>query len=159
MGHVVSSFSDDGYGAIGYYVAYNWSATIGRGNSGGLEVGDQNHVGTPFYSGKTTDLLVTPKITGTSSIYVKQTTSDGTVKFYTVVQVGSSLKKDRQIDVALPGLSCDGWVKVDVPSLSGEYLGIYGSDVIFDDFEAESAELDFVRGLKIKSVETIIRNT
>lgn len=152
-GHVVSSFSDDGYGAIGYYVAYNWSATIGRGNSGGLEVGDQNHVGTPFYSGKTTDLLVTPKITGTSSIYVKQTTSDGTVKFYTVVQVGSSLKKDRQIDVALPGLSCDGWVKVDVPSLSGEYLGIYGSDVIFDDFEAESAELDFVRGLKIKSVE------
>lgn len=152
-GHVVSSFSDDSYGSIGYYVDYQWSSDIGRDNTGGLEVGDQNHVGTTLYFGKTCDLLVTPEITGKSSIYVKQTSLDGAVKFYTVVQVGHSLKKDREITVTLPQLSCDGWTRVDIPSLSGERLGIYGSDVVFDDFEAESADLNYSRGLKIMSVQ------
>lgn len=151
-GHVVSSWSDDSYGSIGYYVDYKWSSSKGRNGSGALEVGTQTAVGDGMYSGSTTDLLVTPKITGTSSIYVKQSSTDGTVKFYTVVQVGHSLKRDQQISVTLPQLSTDDWVKVDIPALSDEYLGIYGSNVILDDFEAASAEVTYVKALKIKSV-------
>lgn len=151
-GHVVDSYNDDSYGSLGYYVTYTWSSKSGRNGTGGLTVGDQTQVGDGWATGTTHDLLVTPKVTGTSSIYVKKTKTSGKVSFYTVTQVGSSLKRGDLINVNVPTLSTDTWTKVDIPAQTDAWIGIYGSNVTFDDFEAESADINYQRGLTIKSV-------
>ena len=165
-GHIAS------YGSFGYgwmaeevYPAYTWTADGGRDGSGALKVGTQTALTHPDYPGTTkssTDLLVTPKITGASSIYVKKAADKGTVKFYKVTvssYSGKFVTGSQYTSVAIPELSTDEWVKVDLPQTSGEYVGIYGSDVYFDDFSAESADLVLKKSLKISKVEMLNSDT
>lgn len=159
-GHIVDGYIDYEDGEI-YYVKYSYSATDGIDGSGALKVGDQTTVGSgsSWETGPTTDLLVTPKITGKASIYVKQTSSSGTVKFYTVTREGDKYKRGAQISIILPTLSCTDYVKVELPALTGAYVGIYGSNVIFDNFEAESIESSQVKALTIQSAVCLNKST
>lgn len=152
-GHVVNGyFCYDDYDT--YYVSYTYSANGGIDGSGALEVGDQTAVGPSmsYDTGSTTDLLVTPKLNGASSIYVKKTKASGTVKFYKVTKSGISYSRGSQISVTLPTLSTDEFVKVEIPEQTDAYVGIYGSCVIFDNFEADDADVTPVKGLTVTGV-------
>lgn len=158
-GHVVDFYESKGWGSTKTYVSYTYSSTSGVGGTGALKCGSQISVGLDSYEedpGKDTyDLLVTPKITGTSSIMVKKASSysSGTVSFYTVTKSGSTYTKGSKIEVTLPELSPSEFVKVDIPEQTGAYIGIYGSNVYLDDFTAESAEIDLIKGLTITAAK------
>ncbi|MGM9725413.1 MAG: carboxypeptidase regulatory-like domain-containing protein [Prevotella sp.] len=155
-GHVVSYY-EPFYSYDKYYVEYTYQPTGGI-TEGCLKVGTQTSVGEGYETGSTTDLLVTPKITGASSIYVKKVKSSGTVKFYKVTKSSGKYTKGSQITVALPTLSTDEFVKVEIPVQTDTYIGIYGTDVYLDDFEAASADIQLkeltISKVKLTSAET-----
>ena len=151
-GHVVSNyFDEDEYET--YYATYTYQAASGIDGSGALEVGDQTSYGSGWFRGSTTDLLVTPAVTGTSSIYVKKTKDPGAVEFYTVTKSGNSFTKGSKITLeTTPELSTEDFVKVEIPAREGAYIGIYGSNVIFDDFEAAEADIASVPSRLLRSL-------
>ena len=156
-GHVVDFYEPSGYGS-NTYVSYTYSSTSGVDGSGALKCGSQKLVGMSYYDeGKDTyDLLVTPQITGTSSIWVKKSSSSGAVKFYKVTKSGTTYTKGDEISVIIDGeLSTSSFVKVSLPAVEGEYIGIYGSDVYLDDFEAASAEVELVKALKVTNQSAV----
>ena len=158
-GHIVSGYwSEEDYET--YYPNYFYSATGGIGGTGSLKIDTQTAVGGSysFDTGKTQDLLVTPAITGTASIYVKKTAAGGTIKFYTVTANGKNLVKGQEITVELPELSTAEYVKVELPAQTSTMIGIWGSEVYVDDFEAESAEIEVARALKITNA-TLLSST
>ncbi len=158
-GHIVSSYwSEDDYET--YYPDYYYSSSDGIDGSGCLKVGSQTDVGPSwgYDTGKTEDLLVTPSVTGAVSLYVKKTATKGTVKFYTVTQNGVKLTKGEEITVELPELSTSEYVKVELPSQTNTMLGIWGSEVCIDDFEAESAEVVLAKALTITKA-TLLSST
>lgn len=156
-GHVVDNYFDE-YEYETYYATYTYQAASGIDGSGALVVGDQTSYGSGWFRGSTTDLLVTPAVTGTSSIYVKKTQKSGAVEFYTVTKSGNTYKKGTAITLeTTPELSTDAFVKVEIPAQEGAYIGIYGSNVIFDDFEAAEADIAS-RALKITKVVAATTN-
>lgn len=158
-GHLVDFYEPSGYGS-NTYVSYSYSSTSGVDGSGALKCGSQKSVGMSYYDeedGKDTyDLLVTPQITGTSSIRVKKSSSSGAVKFYKVTKSGTTYTKGEEITVTIDGeLSTSSFVKVSIPAVEGEYIGIYGSYVYLDDFEAASAEVELVKALKVTNQSSV----
>ena len=155
-GHVVDSYDyeDDDWYPQTAYVSYTYSATSGRDGSGALKAGTQT-IGSYYDTQKVNDLLVTPKITGPSSIYVKQNVSSGSIRFFTVTKTGVSYVKGSEITVDVPALSTSDWVKVDLPEQDGKYIGIRADNVLIDDFEAAQAEYERMAGL---TVSTVINN-
>lgn len=151
-GHLVSSYWDEDEWET-LYASYSYKAAGGVDDSGCLLVGPQTGLGSGWSTtGSTTDLLVTPQVTGASSIYVKKFKANGTVKFYTVTKSGTSYTRGSQISVTLPTLSEDEYVKVDIPEQTGAYIGIYGSNVYVDDFEAASVDITLTKALTISKV-------
>lgn len=148
--HVVSSYSTDYYDV--FYPTYTYVADAGVNGTGALLCGDQTSVGEGWDSGPTTDLLVTPAITGTSSIWVKKAKTSGTVKFYTVTKSGTTYSKGSEITVTLPTLSETDFVEVAVPAQEGAYVGIYGSNVYIDDFKAASVEITLTKALTVSNI-------
>lgn len=158
-GHVVDYYKATGSGDD-TYVSYSYYSTSGVDGSGALKCGSQKSVGMNYYydeDGKDTyDLLVTPQITGTSSIWVKKSSSSGAVKFYKVTKSGTTYTKGDEISVTIDGeLSTSSFVKVSLPAVEGEYIGIYGSYVYLDDFEAASAEVELVKALKVTNQSAV----
>lgn len=157
-GHLVDYYLDEYYDT--YYVTYTYKSTAGV-TGGCLQVGTQTALGDGWgANGTATDLLVTPQITGTSSIWVKKSSSSGAaVKFYKVTKSGTTYTKGDEISVTFDGeLSTSSFVKVSLPAVEGEYIGIYGSNVYLDDFEAASAEVELVKALKVTN-QSAVGNT
>lgn len=157
-GHVVDSYYDeDEWEAV--YPSYSWSASYGRESSGGLRVGTQTELTASYWgtgSGKTTDLLVTPAVTGKSSIYVKLYKNSGSIKFYSMTKSGSTYTQGEEITgVDISALSTSDWTQVSIPSQDGGYIGIWASNAYLDDFEAESAEIAKEKKLKITSAKNL----
>ena len=153
-GHLVDYYLDEYYDT--YYVTYTYKSTAGV-TGGCLQVGTQTALGDGWgANGTATDLLVTPQITGTSSIWVKKSKSSGAVKFYKVTKSGTTYTKGDEISVTIDGeLSTSKFVKVSLPAVEGEYIGIYGSYVYLDDFEAASAEVELVKALKVTNQSAV----
>ncbi len=155
-GHVVDYYYDSENWQA-YYPEYTYKADGGVDNSGCLLVDTQTSLGDPWSEGgvgSSVDLLVTPKVTGASSIYVKKNKNGGRVMFYTVTKTGTNYTKGLSIKtVSSSELSTDEFVKVDIPEQNGAYIGIYGSDVYFDDFEAASIEYTLTKALTISKVD------
>lgn len=156
-GHIPESYYDDEDWDT-YWVSYSYSTTTGVDNSGALKCGSQQLGSSYSYSKQDVyDLLVTPKITGTSSIYVKKYSySSASISFYKVtVDANGALKKGDKIDVTVPTLTTSEYVKVDIPAVDGEYIGIRGSNVYIDDFTAEQAEYELSKSLKVTAVSKV----
>ncbi len=150
-GHVVDSYTDDEYYET-YYVTYTYGSATGRDNSGAMFVGNQK-LGTGWYATDAYDLLVTPKVTGASSIYVKQNSNSGSILFYNVTKEGATFKRSTKIEVDVPALSTSEWTKVEIPEIEGGgHIGIRASNVYIDDFEAASAEIEQVKAVAVNSV-------
>ncbi len=153
-GHIVDSYvyedEDDWYTSTAY-VTYTYYASSGRDGSGALKVGSQT-IGGYYDTSKVNDLLVTPKITGASSIYVKIGSSSSSIKFFVVNETATGLAKGDEIEVTLPELSTSEFVKVDIPEQEGKRIGIRADNVTIDDFEAAQADYELMRGLTVTKV-------
>ena len=150
-GHQVEKYSDY-YDE--YYVSYTYAATEGVDGSGALKVGSQS-LGDGYATKDVNDLLVTPAVTGASSIYVKRASSysTGTIKFYKVTKSGSTYTKGDEIEVTMPTLSTDEYVKVEIPEQKGTLIGIRANNVYIDNFSADKADVVLAKSMKITSVK------
>lgn len=146
-GHLVDSYFDyDDYDT--YYAEYSYTSTGGRDGSGAISVKSQKYIHNSYDT--VYDLLVTPKLTGTASIYVKnRTSSSGDIKFFTVTYENGKYKKGDEITIEKPTLSSSDWTKVDIPEQENTYVGIWASNVIIDDFAADQADVELNKSLKI----------
>ena len=156
-GHLVDKYTvgSDWYGSTDYYVEYGFSSSDGRGGSGTLKVGSQ-YIGDEdsYDMGNVNDLIVTPAITGKSSIYVKKSYSWSTsssIKFYTVTLEDGMYKKGNEIEVEVPTLS-DDWVQVNLPEQSNQFIGIRAQNLLLDDFAADKADIQLQKALLITKV-------
>ena len=105
--------------------------------------------------GNVNDLIVTPAITGKSSIYVKKSFSLSTsssIKFYSVTLENGKYKKGDEIEVEVPTIS-DDWVEVKLPEQNNQYIGIRAQNLLLDDFAADKADIQLQKSLLITKVD------
>lgn len=157
-GHIVDAFTyENPYsGTQTKYQSYSYEST--GGVTGGFLKAYGEEIGYTYggISHTSTDMIVTPKITGTASIYLKGTSSyyQPTAKFYKVSKVGNQLVAGDEITVDMSAVGTASWTKVELPQLDGEYIGIHGSYVGFDDFAVDgSAEVELQKGLTVANVK------
>ena len=154
-GHIVSFYHDNSYNQD-YYVSYDYTSDGGR-DGGALACGQQGELGGGYFAdGTANDLLVTPKVKGKVSIYVKKYGYTATgIKFFKVTKDGDSFNVgDEIIPTAEPEISYSSWNKVELPELQEEtYIGIRASSVYIDDFSAEQADVVKMPGLSILNVK------
>lgn len=153
-GHIV-----DYYAAYGEteWVEYKWGAATGIDDSGALYIGSQeleiyDYDDEPDYK-TCKDMLVTPVITGTSSIWVKKGVGLSYIKFYTIIEEDGKLKAGTMINVTVPTLNAATYVQVNIPQQpDGSRIGILGNNVYIDNFSAASAEIEQKTEMKVSSV-------
>ena len=152
--HFVDAFH---YENVDYYVNYYYSYMSGLNSTGCLQVNSQTVGDYWGNQGTVNDMLITPAITGVSSLYVKESwgsygaTVQGAIDFYRMTKkADGSFSVGDKIEVEVPALSNSEYVKVTLPSQpAGTYIGIRGNDVYIDNFEAEKADYDLKRTLKV----------
>lgn len=159
--HLVGSVDKDYYGGQ-RYVEYTYSSTDGKDGSGCLQVGTQKLRDVYGDYSYVNDYLITPAISGSSSILVKKaakytSSGEGFLVVYKMKKAngkyvvdGSPIysSNDEQIE-------SDDWTKIDLPEVNGVRLGIYASYVSLDDFEAESAKIELKKEMSITSSSSI----
>lgn len=155
--HLVGSVEN----SAGYdkYVPYTYNSEGGH-DGGFLNVGDQlmkDAYGDDEYA---KDYLITPAITGASSIFVKKAKKSGYfIDVYKMKKVngkyvvdGSPIYSSNTDDDF--GAATD-WYEVDIPEVNNVRLGIYASNVGIDDFEAESAKIELKKEMAITASSSI----
>ena len=153
-GHIVDYYA--AYGEV-EYVEYKWGAATGIDDSGALYIGSQeleiyDYDDEPDYK-TCKDMLVTPAITGTSSVWVKKGLGSSYIKFYTITEENGKLKAGTMINVTVPTLNAATYVQVNIPQQpDGSRIGILGNNVYIDNFSAASAEIDQKTEIKVSSV-------
>ena len=155
-GHIVDYYA--AYGEV-EYVKYKWEAATGIDDSGALYIGSQeleiyDDDDEPDYK-TCKDMLVTPAITGTSSVWVKKGLGSSYIEFYTIVEENGKLKAGKMINVTVPTLNAATYVQVNIPQQpDGSRIGILGNNVYIDNFSAASAEIDQKTEIKVSSVKS-----
>lgn len=155
-GHSVekATFYDDySYDTTDEYVNYSYTSTDGRNASGALKVGSQKLTG--YYDSKEVkDLIVTPAITGKSSIYVKNTLSymTSTIEFYAVTFKDGKYVVGNKLEVEVPKTFAD-WTKIDIPEQNNQLIGIRAQYLLLDDFAADKADIQLQKSLLITKVD------
>ena len=153
-GHIVDYYA--AYGEV-EYVEYKWGAATGIDDSGALYIGSQeleiyDYDDEPDYK-TCKDMLVTPAITGTSSVWVKKGLGSSYIKFYTIIEENGKLKAGTMINVTVPTLNAATYVQVNIPQQpDGSRIGILGNNVYIDNFSAASAEIEQKTEMKVSSV-------
>lgn len=153
-GHIVDYYA--AYGEV-EYVKYKWEAATGIDDSGALYIGSQeleiyDYDDEPDYK-TCKDMLVTPAITGTSSVWVKKGLGSSYIEFYTIVEENGKLKAGKKINVTVPTLNAATYVQVNIPQQpDGSRIGILGNNVYIDNFSAASAEIEQKTEMKVSSV-------
>lgn len=146
-GHIVDFFIDG-------YAKYSYHATGGVDNTGYLEVGTQVMVDWDTQEEHLiNDLLVSPKVKGKVSI-MAMTTREGWasagIRFFKVAEEGGKLVMGDEIIPTVCQLQYNHFTKVELPTLpSATRIGIRGSKVAIDNFEAEEADVSQVQALSI----------
>ena len=153
-GHIVGSyFSYDDWTT--YYVSYTQKTSGGVDDSPCLYVGSQN-VGSGWDTQEVNDMLVTPQVSGTVTLAVKQYTATGSVKFYACTSSGSSFVKGDEITASYPDgvteLSTTDYTVLTITLAEPTYIGIRGQYVLLDDFTASQADIVVKREAKLSSI-------
>ena len=155
-GHLVekATFYDDyPYDKTDEYVMYSYTSTDGRDASGALMVGSQKLTG-GYDSKEVKDLIITPAITGKSSIYVKNTMSwmTSTIEFYAVTFKDGKYVVGNKLEVEVPKTFAD-WTKIDIPEQNNQLIGIRAHYLYLDDFAADKADIQLQKSLLITKVD------
>lgn len=143
-----------GESTSGRNVRYTYHETGGVDNSGYMEVGTQNFKVYDEYE-PVYDLLITPKITGSSSIKVKLSDNKGSVEFYQVTMENGVYTKGDKISITTSSLSTSEWTTVSLPKQTNQMIGIRAEYAYLDDFSAESADVILKKELTISRVRSM----
>ena len=148
-GHIVDQFNDG-------YTRYTYHPNGGIGGSGYLEIGSQTMI--DWGSGDEhplNDLLVTPAVTGHVSIYAmttRQLSSTAGIKFYKMTLRNGTYTMVEEITPQTYAVQYNTFTKIELPAMpSGTYIGIRGSNVAIDNFEAEQADISQQQALTLAS--------
>nr|WP_295351245.1 hypothetical protein [uncultured Prevotella sp.] len=150
VGSVVSSTGYD------KYVPYTYKADGGK-DGGYLSVGNQLiSMGGDFGEDYAYDYLVTPSITGASSIFVKKEKNyNDFITIYKMKKQNGKYVTDGNPIYASSDdedfAAATDWYEVNIPEVNNVRLGIYASNVGIDNFEAESAKIEPKRSMSISS--------
>lgn len=150
-GHIVDYLAAT-YVAEAVYVSYSYAPSNGVDNSGALRIGSQGLYNDDYDSKDATDLLVSPKVSGTVTVAVAKSTEYSTSKisFYSVSKkedgsyaVGEKLSTEAELNYGEYKVVT---IKTDA---NNEYIGIQGSNVYIDNFTATSADIVKQKGLTV----------
>lgn len=155
--HIVPVSDYDGYGP--YYMSYSYSSTDGIDGSGTL-LAYRQYAGDYDGGEVVKDILVTPVVSGTVTLYVKasglaSTSNPSFVEFYNVNTEGTGLGSLIQrftADSYVVSETVEGWSTVTINVSSPQRIGIRAQYVYLDNFSAASAEIVKERKLTISSV-------
>lgn len=138
-GHLVS-FMNTASGPL--YMSYEWNASSGVDGTGCLAIGSQTVTDGMESPVELNDMLVTPAVGGAVSLEVKAMNYGSTISFWYVNYEDGKFTTDGQIDMAVPELAQDEFVRVDIPEMpEGTLIGIRGNSVYIDNFKADMAEV------------------
>lgn len=146
--HMPDGKDMNGYGKL-TYPTYSFETKTTYDGAGSLYVNAQNRYNryeddyVDFY-----DLLVTPRITGTASLYARLSSASGSVSFYKIKEAGGKLIRGAKILVARSAKRNE-WTQLVIPSLNGERIGIRIDQAYIDNFTADQAEITFKPNLII----------
>ena len=146
--HMPDGKDMNGYGKL-TYPTYSFETKTTYDGAGSLYVNAQNRYNryeddyVDFY-----DLLVTPRITGTASLYARLSSASGSVSFYKIKEAGGKLIRGAKILVARAAKRNE-WTQLVIPSLNGERIGIRIDQAYIDNFTADQAEITFKPNLII----------
>jgi len=149
-GHVVDSYED--YWGDASYASYSFSSDEGKEGSGALKA-LTNQKSNNMY-----DLLVTPLVSGTVTLYVKPVgkyyNDTAFLEFYSMNEAGT--EKNEVIATTNFSEKTNSeewdWYALTVTLETPQRIGIRASQVFIDDFSATSAEIVPQKMLKVISV-------
>lgn len=151
--HIVHKYTDD-YG-FEFYMTYSYRENEGMDNSGCLlaykqEAGDYDSSETTY------DLLVTPVVSGTVTIYAKKSSygSSPFVEFWSV-NADATARGERLQRTDLTG---NDWTAVTYTLSTPQRIGIRAQYANLDNFSATSADIELERSIRIASAEPSATN-
>ncbi|MDE7402287.1 MAG: carboxypeptidase regulatory-like domain-containing protein [Muribaculaceae bacterium] len=143
----IVGFKPKGWGHQYYSSYYRGTYTATEETSGYSLKVMQSYPNAPAYD----DFLVSPICSGEVTVNVKLATDEGTIKFYKVSESNGKFTKSTEIIPDInPALNTDEFQAVGFSNIEpGERIGIRGHNIYIDDFRATSADINYVRSLKI----------
>ncbi len=130
---------------------YEWSSDGGMDGSGCL---GGNQKSSSYY-----DILYSPEVTGKASIYVKQKDASGTIEFYTIKQKnGTYAYSFETLNVDVPKLSTDEWVKIEIPAQEGKRIGLRLDKVYVDNFSADEVNFELEKSFTLSNARVTDKN-
>ena len=136
-----------------YNTTFTYKATGGVNGSGALQISSQT-------SSSYDNYVITPKVTGTSTLAVKD------LNYYTLGYISvyeMSLSEDGKWSVAqelvaqsaYPLEKGGDFITINIPAVEGKYIGIKGSNVMIDDFAAQSVDLELFKKLTVSNLKMV----
>ena len=154
--HIVHESDYDGYGP--YYMSYSYSSSEGINDSGTL-LAYRQYAGDYQGGEEVMDILVTPPVSGTVTLYIKasglaSSTNPSWVEFYNVDDSGTTLGSRIQkfTTANLDDSDVAGWKCITLNVSVEKRLGIRAQYVYMDNFSATSATIIDERKLTINSL-------
>ncbi len=158
-GHVVESYTE---GGTTYWQPYTYSQYSGR-TAGALNIGNEEVGGNVWNKKKVNDIIVTPKVSGRVSMWMKSTSyssyGGGGAKFYAMKKLedGTYVQGEEYTDLAV-GKFTTTWQEIVFENIEENaeypYIGIHATQAYLCDLSAEKADIDKQHKLSVLSVTT-----
>lgn len=140
-----------------YNTTFTYKATGGVNGTGALQISSQTSTSYDNY-------VITPKVTGTSTLAVKD------LNYYTLGYISvyeMNLGEDGKWSVGQVLVAQDAYplekggdfITINIPAVEGKFIGIKGSNVMIDDFAAQSVELELFKGLTVSNLKMVSSST
>jgi hypothetical protein len=156
--HIVGTGNYDGYGP--YYMSYSYNTSDGRDNSGSL-LAYRQYAGDNWGGEVVTDLLVTPVVEGSVTLWVKAVSTASSsypayIELYSLNDDASAKKELLQkFSETIPGYNSGSkteWVQLTYDVTTPQRIGIRAQNVYLDDFAAAAATFDAEASLNVAAV-------
>ncbi|MBQ0119955.1 MAG: hypothetical protein KBT13_02380, partial [Bacteroidales bacterium] len=140
-------------------VTFTYRSSYGVDGSGCLQCGSQSPTSTNYYN----SFVITPAVTGASSLMVKNASSysSGSIAFYKMTknEAGAWVQGDEITATADKDLSATDWATYTISAVEGEFIGIRGNYVYIDNFAAESVAIELFKGLTVSNLKMVSSST
>jgi len=140
------------YAKIGTYgTTYTYKATGGVDGTGGLQISSQTSSAYDSY-------VITPKVTGTSTLAVKDL-GYYTLGYISVFEMSQdadgkwSAGTELVASTTYPLEKGGDWITIQIPAVEGKCIGIKGSNVMVDNFYAQSVDIELFKKLTVSNVK------
>lgn len=145
------------------YANATFTVNATGGHSGGCLAVNQysDYYSTYYKNFSYADVLVTPKVKGTVSIWVKANGSKPQLTFYKMSDdktLGStysapSLVEGTEVNI-VDGKALDNWTEIKVENVPETYIGIRAHNLYIDDFAASEATLSYATSVTADATNT-----